>query len=106
MQDATALGKRKFIQFVRKIAYANKIPYQTDVMVNGGTDTGEMHKAYDGAVLLTISIPTRYGHSHNSIIHLDDLEKFPHAEKKDDIADDLWQLFLTADAALLEKHLF
>lgn len=74
IMDATALGNRKFIQFARQIANANKIPYQTDVMVNGGTDTGEMHKAYDGAVPLTISIPTRYGHSHNSIVHLDDLE--------------------------------
>ncbi|NLY46407.1 MAG: M42 family metallopeptidase [Tissierella sp.] len=72
--EATAIGNRKLISFTKDIAKKNEIPYQTDIMLGGGTDTGEMHKVYDGAVPLSISIPTRYGHSHNSIIHLDDLE--------------------------------
>lgn len=72
--DATAIGNKKLIQLTRKVAKDASIPYQTDVMANGGTDTGEMHKAHEGVVPMTISIPTRYGHAHNSIIHLDDLE--------------------------------
>ncbi len=72
--DATAIGNRKIIDFAKKIAKENDIPYQVDIMLNGGTDTGEMHKAHDGAIPLTVSIPTRYGHSHNSIVHLDDVE--------------------------------
>lgn len=72
--DATAIGNRKFIKLARQVADANDIPHQLDIMLGGGTDTGEMHKAHDGAVPLTVSIATRYGHAHNSIIHLDDLE--------------------------------
>lgn len=72
--DATALGNKKLISLVKTVAKQNNIPYQTDIMLGGGTDTGEMHKAHDGAVPLSISIPTRYGHAHNSIINLDDME--------------------------------
>lgn len=72
--DATAIGNKKLISFTREIAKKNEIKYQTDIMLGGGTDTGEMHKVHDGAIPLTISIPTRYGHSHNSIINLDDVE--------------------------------
>lgn len=72
--DATSMGNRKLISFAKEVAKNNDIPTQTDVMLGGGTDTGEMHKVHDGAIPLTVSIPTRYGHSHNSIIHLDDME--------------------------------
>lgn len=88
--DATAMGNKKLIQLARQVAKDKGIPYQTDVMLNGGTDTGEMHKAHDGAVPLTVSIPTRYGHAHNSVIHLDDLENsvklFAHLVQKLDAA--------------------
>ena len=33
-----------------------------------------MHLAHDGALGLSIGIPTRYMHSHTSIIHYDDYE--------------------------------
>lgn len=72
--EAATIGNKKLVKLARKIAKENEIPFQTDIMLGGGTDTGEMHKAHDGAVPLSISIPTRYGHSFNSIIHLDDLE--------------------------------
>lgn len=72
--DATAIGSKKLRNFANNIAKENNIPYQTDVMVNGGTDTGAMHTNQEGAFGLTLSIPTRYGHSHNSIVHLDDVE--------------------------------
>ncbi|MGL4873073.1 MAG: M42 family metallopeptidase, partial [Clostridium sp.] len=72
--DATAIGNTKMVRFAKKVAKEGNIPYQTDVMLAGGTDTGAMHINREGSIGLTISIPTRYGHSHNSIIHLDDLE--------------------------------
>ena len=72
--DATSIGNKKLVNFARKIAKDNNIPYQTDVMLNGGTDNGAMHMNQEGSIGMTICIPTRYGHSHNSIIHLDDLE--------------------------------
>ncbi|MGL5149492.1 MAG: M42 family metallopeptidase [Clostridium sp.] len=72
--DATCIGHKKFVKFAKEVAKKYDIPFQVDIMLNGGTDCGEMHKQYDGCAALTLSIPTRYGHSHNSIIHLDDLE--------------------------------
>lgn len=72
--DATSIGNKKLVNFARNIAKENNIPYQTDIMLCGGTDNGAMHMNMDGSIGMTICIPTRYGHSHNSIIHLDDLE--------------------------------
>ncbi|MGL5718707.1 MAG: M42 family metallopeptidase [Paraclostridium sp.] len=72
--DAAAIGNTKLRSFAKKVADENSIPHQTDVMLMGGTDTGAMHVNQEGALGLTVSIPTRYGHSHNSIVHLDDVE--------------------------------
>ncbi len=72
--DATSLGNKKLIKLIKKVAKENNIPYQLDIMMNGGTDNGAMHLNERGAFGVTISIPTRYGHSHNSIINTDDLE--------------------------------
>jgi putative aminopeptidase FrvX len=55
-------------------AKEHQIPYQFDVLVNGGTDAGAINKSYRGVKAVGISIPTRYGHSPNSIINLDDLQ--------------------------------
>lgn len=58
------------------IAFAEekKIPYQKDALVAGGTDAGAINKSGGGVKVLGISIPTRYGHSPNSIVNLDDVE--------------------------------
>lgn len=72
--DAAAIGNKKLINLAKTVARDNDIPYQTDVMLNGGTDTGAMHTSQDGAFGLTLSIPSRYGHSYNCIINLDDVE--------------------------------
>ena len=49
-------------------------PYQEAYIVGGRTDAGHMHLAHHGAAGLSIGIPTRYMHSHTSIIHYDDYE--------------------------------
>lgn len=72
--DATSLGNKKLVKLAKKVARENNIPFQSDIMLNGGTDNGAMHSNQEGSFGMTICIPTRYGHSHNSIIHLDDLE--------------------------------
>ncbi|MEG0529360.1 MAG: peptidase M28, partial [Bacilli bacterium] len=38
----------------------------------GGTDSGEMHKQFDGVINMTLSIPCRYFHSHVSLINYND----------------------------------
>ena len=43
-----------------------------DMMTCGGTDADNIHKSHDGVVTMTLSIPTRYMHSHRLIIHRKD----------------------------------
>lgn len=62
-------GLRKFVIDVAKEL---EIPYQEGLINGGRTDAGEMHLAHNGAAALSICIPTRYMHSHTSIIHYED----------------------------------
>ena len=50
------------------------IPYQLEVVGAGGTDSGELSKVEAGVMNLTLSIPSRYMHSHHTIIHEDDYQ--------------------------------
>ncbi|MBE0700149.1 MAG: M42 family metallopeptidase, partial [Acholeplasmataceae bacterium] len=59
---------------VIETAKAENIPYQESFIVGGRTDAGHMHLAHHGAPGLSIGVPTRYMHSHTSIIHYDDYE--------------------------------
>ena len=59
---------------MEKICGEHQIPYTTYVLGYGGTDSGEMSKVGAGSINLTISIPSRHIHSHNSMIHLDDYD--------------------------------
>ena len=58
------------------IACAKKyeIPYQRDALAAGGTDAGAINKSGEGVKVLGISIPTRYGHTPNSIVNLEVVE--------------------------------
>lgn len=51
------------------------IPYRFDAMPGGGTDAGAIHMTMRGVPALTISIPTRYIHSHAALLHRDDYEQ-------------------------------
>lgn len=56
-------------------AKANNIPYQVASAPGAtGTDARSMQLARDGAATALISIPTRYIHSPNEVIHLGDLD--------------------------------
>lgn len=65
-------------QALRKLAVETakeeNIPYQEAFIGAGRTDAGNMHLSHQGAAGLSICIPTRYLHSHTSIIHYDDYE--------------------------------
>jgi len=48
---------------------------QFDVLSGYGEDGAEMQRSHDGAPSINISVPTRYLHSHNSVISLEDVDK-------------------------------
>ena len=70
--DGGLVAHRGLREFVINVAKELEIPYQEGVINGGRTDAGEMHLAHHGAAALSICIPTRYMHSHTSIIHYED----------------------------------
>jgi len=56
------------------LAEKNSIPYQFEVMTDGGTDAGVIHFSRGGVKTGGISIPTRYIHSPSEMISKNDLE--------------------------------
>ncbi|SFL87549.1 endoglucanase [Pelosinus propionicus DSM 13327] len=72
--DASMIPHIKLRDFVIEIANENQIPYQLQFTEGGGTDAGRIHVHAKGVPSLVLSIPTRYIHSHHSIIHRDDYQ--------------------------------
>ncbi len=72
--DASMIPHAKLRDLVIDTAENNNIPYQLEFTERGGTDAGKIHLHGQGVPSLVLSIPTRYIHSHNSIIHRDDYE--------------------------------
>jgi endoglucanase len=74
LYDGGLIPNQNLRKFVVDTAKEENIPFQEAFIVGGRTDAGNMHLAHDGALGLSICIPTRYLHSHTSIIHYDDYE--------------------------------
>lgn len=72
--DASMIPHVALRDYVIDIAEQEKISYQLEFTEGGGTDAGKIHLHAVGVPSLVLSIPTRYIHSHNSIIHQDDYE--------------------------------
>lgn len=74
LYDGGLVAHRGLRKFVIDVAKELEIPYQEGFIKGGRTDAGEMHLAHHGAAALSICIPTRYMHSHTSIIHYEDYQ--------------------------------
>ncbi len=72
--DGTTFGHVHLREKMLEVANKHNINVQLDFTPGGGTDAGKMHLAHDGAPGMSISIATRYIHSHLSIINLKDVE--------------------------------
>ncbi len=78
ISDASVICDRTLVKRMTECAKSEVIPYQLDVMTGGGTDAGAINVSGQGVKALGISIPTRYGHSPNSIVSLDDVASCHH----------------------------
>ncbi|MFC7393697.1 M42 family metallopeptidase [Scopulibacillus cellulosilyticus] len=74
MYDASIVTHKGLRDYVTDTADQHNIPYQLDSIAGGGTDAGKIHLTANGVPALSITIATRYIHSHASIIHRDDYE--------------------------------
>lgn len=74
MYDASMVSHKGLRDFVTDTADQAGIPYQFDFVAGGGTDSGAIHLTANGVPALSITIATRYIHTHAAILHRDDFE--------------------------------
>jgi len=72
--DSSHISHPKLVQHLRQLAEREKIPYQLEILPRGGTDAGAIQRARGGVAAVTISVPTRYVHTVNEMVHPNDLE--------------------------------
>ena len=70
--DASMIPNTALRDFAFETAKELGIPTQISISEGGGTDGGKIHMSGAGVLTLTFSVPTRYIHSHQSVIHMDD----------------------------------
>lgn len=73
-QDSSVISSTRLVDFIRGTAEMNRIDYQMEILVAGGTDTGSMQKFGGGTHAACLSIPTRNGHSPVAVVHRHDVE--------------------------------
>ncbi len=57
-----------------ELAKEKGIPYQLEVMTDGGTDAGAIHTSQSGVKTGGVSIPTRYIHSPSEMVSMSDVD--------------------------------
>src|SRR5699024_10075660 len=74
LYDASMVSHKGVRDFIVETAEENNIPFQYSSIPGGGTDSGSIHLTANGVPSLSITIATRYIHSHAAILHRDDYE--------------------------------
>lgn len=74
VMDSSHISNHKLVQHFRDIATANDIKHQMEILPRGGTDAGAIQFARDGVPVITLSLPTRYVHTVNEMVSVDDLD--------------------------------
>lgn len=74
LYDASMISHKGLRELVVRTADEENIPYQYASIPGGGTDSGSIHLTANGVPALSITIATRYIHSHAGILHRDDFE--------------------------------
>lgn len=74
IKDSSVLCSPKIVDRMTALAKENKIKYQYEVLLAGGTDTSQMQIAGSGSFAGCISLPTRYVHTPVEVIDTDDMK--------------------------------
>lgn len=75
LYDAGHIAHRGMIEFVKQVAEEEGISYQYDVITGGATDNRFIHTHKTGVPGISLGVPTRYIHSHTSILDRRDCEE-------------------------------
>ncbi len=73
--DRTMIPNRKLRDLVIQVAEEEGIPLQLSAIEGGGTDGGRIHLHKTGVPTVVISVPTRYIHSHSTLLHREDFDR-------------------------------
>lgn len=74
VMDGSVIAHTGLLKALESLCEEHHIAYQLDMIAAGGTDSGELSKVEAGVMNITLSIPSRYMHSHRTIIHVDDFD--------------------------------
>jgi endoglucanase len=74
LMNGSLISNPRLVERFKKVAKANKIPFQMDILPRGGTDAGAMQRSRAGCAAITISIPCRYVHSTVEMVHQKDVK--------------------------------
>lgn len=74
LYDASMVSHKGVRDLIVNTAEEHDIPFQYASIPGGGTDSGSIHLTANGVPALSITIATRYIHSHAGILHRDDFD--------------------------------
>ena len=74
IQDAGAISDPRVVQWMIRAAEKNKIPYQREVLLFGGTDARGIQMTRAGVPAGCLSIPARYVHSPSEMVDYTDMQ--------------------------------
>lgn len=70
--DSLTMANKGLLERMKQLVNQLALDVRFDFMTVGGTDACNIHKALDGVVTMTISMPTRYMHSSRLMVNLED----------------------------------
>ncbi len=73
--DRVMIPNLKLRDLVIQVAEEEGIPLQFSAIEGGGTDGGRIHLYKTGVPTVVISVPTRYIHSHSTLLHREDFDQ-------------------------------
>jgi endoglucanase len=73
--DSSAIPNRRLLELVEDTAKRLRLPLQYETVERGGTDAGRIHLTGEGVPVLSMGVPSRYIHSHVSIIDRRDFDR-------------------------------
>lgn len=74
VMDGATICDYRMVAYLKKIATENNIPWQAEILPNGGTDTAGIQRyGKNGAIAGAISIPTRHMHQVIEMAHKKDI---------------------------------
>ncbi len=74
IKDSGAIADPRVVKWMIRTAEKNKIPYQREVLLFGGTDADKIQQVRAGVPSGCISIPTRYVHSPSEMVDFADVQ--------------------------------